>query len=69
MADELKLLDLTYDKPGNKYYFIGFQKDTKESKLVWGREKQYINPTLDSFYKEFMKFLPTKKNTGTSSSK
>lgn len=69
MAEELKLLEESYNKPGNKYYFIGFHKDGKESKSVWGKEKQFMNPKLHTFYKELMNQLPKKKTGDSSTSK
>ncbi len=68
MAEELQLLEKTYNHPGNKYYFIEFHKDGKEAKSVWGNGKQFMNPKLHAFYKEFMNQLLTKKAENTDAS-
>ncbi|HHB77833.1 MAG TPA: hypothetical protein ENK85_01215 [Saprospiraceae bacterium] len=68
-ADKMDLIHTTYQKPGNMYYYIGYQKDDLYSKSVWGREDHLINTALDSFFVDFFKLLPKEKVAGASSSK
>ena len=68
-ANEMDLIKMSYKKPGNMYYYIGYKKDKEFSKSTWGREEHLINEPLDSFLKEFFELLPKSTSTGTSSTK
>jgi len=68
-ADEMDLIKMSYKKPGNMYYYIGYKKDKEFSKSTWGREEHLINEPLDSFFREFFELLPKSTSTGTSSTK
>ncbi len=57
-AEKMGLLEMKYNKPGNMYYFIKYKKGEDMVELVWGREQQLLNPSLDSLFSEFMQLLP-----------
>ncbi len=62
-AEKMGLLQTEYNKPGNMYYFIKYKKGEEAVELVWGREQQLLNSSLDSLYNEFMQLLPKPKTT------
>ncbi len=68
-AIEMDLMKMSYKKPGNMYYYIGYKKDNEFSKSTWGREQHLINEPLDAFFKTFFELLPKNKPTGASSEK
>jgi len=58
--DQLALLNLDYNEPGNMYKFIKIEKDGQEpTKLVWGNPSMPVDPSLDSLYAELISLTQT----------
>ena len=58
--DQLALLNLDYNEPGNMYKFIKIEEDGQEpTKLVWGNPSMPVDPSLDSLYAELISLTQT----------
>lgn len=59
-VDQLTLLNLDYNEPGNMYKFIKVEKATTDPiKLVWGNPTMTVDPSLNSLYAELISLTQT----------
>ena len=47
---------LTISKPGNMYYFLGFENDSTHKKITWG-SKDDIPVAVQELYSELAKLI------------
>ena len=56
-AEELGLLELEFNQPGNMYYFMQYYTEGKENKITWGANGAKIPDTIKNFYDQLNDLL------------
>ncbi|WP_238803757.1 hypothetical protein [Emticicia aquatica] len=56
LFDEVK----DFQEPGNTYYFIKWENETSQSKIIWGASKENTPIAAKELYKELMNLVNLK---------